>query len=85
MNITESIKFNKLKEENEKLKKELDELKQQQLFKEDFWYQLYCIHCEKVDKCILSRCSKNTLKDYIKYYVLEDNSKYDKLPSKEEK
>ncbi|WP_268794824.1 hypothetical protein [Spiroplasma kunkelii] len=36
MNITESIKFDKLQEENEALKKELTELKQQQLYKEDF-------------------------------------------------
>ncbi|WP_348735687.1 hypothetical protein [Spiroplasma endosymbiont of Ammophila pubescens] len=41
MNITESIKFNKLKEENEKLKKELEELKQQQLYKEDFYKNPY--------------------------------------------
>ncbi|APE75096.1 hypothetical protein [Spiroplasma citri] len=33
MNITETIKFNKLKEENEALKEELDELKQQILKK----------------------------------------------------
>ncbi|WFG95820.1 hypothetical protein M0C40_06875 [Spiroplasma citri] len=62
MNITESIKFDKLKEENELLKKELAELKQQILYKEDFYFQLFCINCEKVDKCILSSCSKNTLK-----------------------
>ncbi|ALA97493.1 hypothetical protein SKUN_00600 [Spiroplasma kunkelii CR2-3x] len=36
MTITESIKFDKLQEENEALKKELAELKQQQLYKEDF-------------------------------------------------
>ncbi|WFG95715.1 hypothetical protein M1771_06280 [Spiroplasma citri] len=36
MNITESIKFDKLKEENELLKKELAKLKQQILYKEDF-------------------------------------------------
>ncbi|WFG99702.1 hypothetical protein M1771_06810 [Spiroplasma citri] len=62
MNITESIKFDKLKEENELLKKELAKLKQQILYKEDFYFQLFCINCEKVDKCILSSCSKNTLK-----------------------
>ncbi|APE74105.1 hypothetical protein [Spiroplasma citri] len=33
MDVTERIKFNKLKEENEALKKELTELKEQQLFK----------------------------------------------------
>ncbi|WFG95984.1 hypothetical protein M0C40_07735 [Spiroplasma citri] len=85
MNITESIKFDKLQEEKELLKKELAELKQQILYKEDFYFQLFCINCEKVDKCILSSCSKNTLKDYRKNYVLKDNSKYDKLPSKEDK
>ncbi|ALA97750.1 hypothetical protein SKUN_00860 [Spiroplasma kunkelii CR2-3x] len=36
MTITESIKFDKLQEENEALKKELAELKEQQLYKEDF-------------------------------------------------
>ncbi|APE74881.1 hypothetical protein [Spiroplasma citri] len=61
------------------LKKELAELKQQILYKEDFYFQLYCINCEKVDECILSSCSEKTLR---KNYVLKDNSKYDKLPSK---
>ncbi|PQP78988.1 hypothetical protein C6B38_02970 [Spiroplasma sp. ChiS] len=91
MNITETIKFNKLKAENETLeaenealKKELAKLKQQILYKEDFWFQLYCINCEKVDKCILSSCSENTWRNN---YVLKDNSKskYDTLPSKEDK
>ncbi|PQP79345.1 hypothetical protein C6B38_01520, partial [Spiroplasma sp. ChiS] len=72
MNITESIKFNKIKEENEKIKKELAKLKQFQLKKSDFWVQFYCINCEKVDRCILSSCSENTLR---KNYVLKDNSK----------
>ncbi|WFG99375.1 hypothetical protein M1771_05130 [Spiroplasma citri] len=67
------------------LKAELAELKQQILYKEDFYFQLFCINCEKVDKCILSSCSKNTLKDYRKNYDLKDNSKYDKLPSKDVK
>nr|CAK99169.1 hypothetical protein n-terminal truncated [Spiroplasma citri] len=75
MNITESIKFNKLKEENEALKeqlemahyfnqnlgKELDKLKQQILYKEDF----------------------DVLAEMYYDYCLKDNSKYDKLLSKE--
>ncbi|APE75348.1 hypothetical protein [Spiroplasma citri] len=81
MNITELIKFEKLQEENELLKNEITELKQQILYKEDFYFQLFCINCEKVDECILSNCSKNTLR---KNYVLSDSSKYDKLPSKED-
>ncbi|PQP78653.1 hypothetical protein C6B38_04685 [Spiroplasma sp. ChiS] len=100
MDITETIKFNKLQEENEALKeqlemahyfnqnlgKELAELKQQILYKEDFWFQSYCINCEKVDKCILSSCSENTWRNnYVlkDNYVLKHNPKYDKLPSKE--
>ncbi|GAA6237897.1 MAG: hypothetical protein SPLM_00220 [Spiroplasma phoeniceum] len=77
MNITESIKFNKLKEENEKLKnqlaekdKELVKLKQQILFKEDFDLTCYA-ECN----CDGEGCG----------YGLKDNSKYDKLPSKDVK
>ncbi|AXF95092.1 hypothetical protein [Spiroplasma phoeniceum] len=72
----------------ETYKKELDELKQQILYKEDFWPQSYCINCEKVDRCILSSCSENTWRNnYVlkENYVLKHNPKYDKLPNKEEK
>ncbi|QIA73202.1 hypothetical protein GL982_10465 (plasmid) [Spiroplasma citri] len=109
MNVTESIKFNKLKEENEALKaqlkdimywknwienggchqhiqkiiddleEELAELKQQQLYKEDF------IIGENHSGSIETYDGDNTFYiDDIKH-VLKDNSKYDKLPSKEEK
>ncbi|PQP77995.1 hypothetical protein C6B38_08910 [Spiroplasma sp. ChiS] len=48
MNITESIKFNKLKEENEALKNEITELKQQQLYKKDIWIDfIRCEECEE--------------------------------------
>ncbi|WP_425380408.1 hypothetical protein [Spiroplasma endosymbiont of Stenodema calcarata] len=77
MNITESIKFDKLQEENEKLKnqlaekdKEIEELKQQQLYKEDFDIG-YTFDSEKNELVISS-------------YRLKDNSLYDNLPSKEE-
>ncbi len=68
MNITESIKFNKLKEENETLKKELAKLKQQQLYKEDF-----DLICYAECNCDGEGCG----------YGLIDNSKYNKLPSKD--
>ncbi|GAA6238783.1 MAG: hypothetical protein SPLM_08980 [Spiroplasma phoeniceum] len=77
MNITESIKFNKLKEENEKLKKELTEkekeikkLKSKHLFKEDFDLTCYA-ECN----CDGEGCG----------YGLIDNSKYYKLPSNDVK
>ncbi|WP_348734999.1 hypothetical protein [Spiroplasma endosymbiont of Ammophila pubescens] len=93
MTITESIKFNKLKEENETLKKELaekeqetnsfkqqidmahnfnqnlgteiEELKQQQLYKEDFYKNPYSTG--SID------------------WILVDSSKYDKLSNKDVK
>ncbi|WP_348734943.1 hypothetical protein [Spiroplasma endosymbiont of Ammophila pubescens] len=93
MTITESIKFNKLKEENETLKKELaekeqeinsfkqqidmahnfnqnlgseiEELKQQQLYKEDFYKNPYST--DSID------------------WILVDSSKYDKLSNKDVK
>ncbi|PQP78774.1 hypothetical protein C6B38_04085 [Spiroplasma sp. ChiS] len=67
-------------EENELLKKELAELKQQQLFKEDFKEFDYCINCG--DEFSFNRCRNCGWKRIID---LKDNSKYDKLPSKEEK
>ncbi|AXF95048.1 hypothetical protein [Spiroplasma phoeniceum] len=54
MNITESIKFDKLKVENEALKKELDELKQQILYKEDFKEFAHCMNCG--DDYFFNRC-----------------------------
>lgn len=97
MNITELIKFDKVKEENEKLKKELaekeqeinsfkqqiymsyyfnqnlgseiKELKQQQLYKEDF--KIFYSYGQ-LDPKIIS-------------YRLKNNSKYDKLTSKDVK
>jgi vacuolar-type H+-ATPase subunit I/STV1 len=86
--ITESIKFDKLQEENEKLKKELaekdkeiegriikyrdlivsyEELKSKQLYKEDF-------------KTKFIKYNPTLVKEK---YVLKDNSKYDKLLSKD--
>ncbi|ALA97525.1 hypothetical protein SKUN_00632 [Spiroplasma kunkelii CR2-3x] len=70
MNITEWIKYEKLEKENEKLKKELAELKQQQLYKEDFII------------CSYSTCSCDYKWVPLHIYQLKDNSKYDKLPSK---
>ncbi|AXF95188.1 hypothetical protein [Spiroplasma phoeniceum] len=78
MNITESIKFDKLKAENEALKKELDELKQQILYKEDFKEFAHCMNCG--DDYFFNRCLTCGWKKIID---LKDNSKYDKLPSKE--
>ncbi|AKM52735.1 hypothetical protein [Spiroplasma mirum] len=78
MTITESIKFNKLQEENEKLKnqlaekdKELVKLKQQILYKEDF---------KKIANTSFSSKSHTSFTTW----ELKDNSKYDKLPSKED-
>ncbi|QED24637.1 hypothetical protein [Spiroplasma citri] len=68
-----------LKTENNALKKELAELKQQILYKEDF------IIGENHSGSIETYDGDNTFYiDDIKH-VLKDNSKYDKLPSKEEK
>ncbi|QIA68146.1 hypothetical protein GL981_00425 [Spiroplasma citri] len=72
MNITESIKFNKLQEENEILKKELEELKQQQLYKEDF---------KKIANTSFSSKGHTSFTTW----ELKDNSLYDKLPNKEDK
>ncbi|WP_374696037.1 hypothetical protein [Spiroplasma endosymbiont of Polydrusus formosus] len=100
MNITESIKFDKLKEENETLLKELaekeqeinsfkqqidmahnfnqnlgseiEELKQQRLFKEDF---------KKIANTSFSSKGHTSFTTW----ELKDNSLYDKLPSKEDK
>ncbi|UNF62654.1 hypothetical protein [Spiroplasma poulsonii] len=120
MNITESIKFDKLQEENEILKKELAEkdrkidllltankqitystksreYNQQKLYKEDFKISEFCINCgaglfyteyyqkiKKGRKINLStkKCSYCGSDRIIK---LKDNSKYDKLPSKDVK
>ncbi|PQP79412.1 hypothetical protein C6B38_01330 [Spiroplasma sp. ChiS] len=79
MTITESIKFNKLKEENEKLKNEITELKQQQLYKEDFKEFAHCMNCGD-DYDFDNKCSTCGWKRII---ALKDNSKYDTLPSKE--
>ncbi|RUO86311.1 hypothetical protein [Spiroplasma endosymbiont of Megaselia nigra] len=75
MTITESIKFNKLQEENEKLKKELAEkdkelvkLKQQILFKEDFDEYCQYVNGRREDT-----------------YIIKDKSLYKKLPSKDVK
>lgn len=103
MTITESIKFDKLQEENETLKKELIEKDKEikdlekeweklvcekydlqliQLFKEDFKVFKSCYGCfnnnfDSEDKCYI--CHAN------KVIRLKDNSKYDKLPSKDVK
>ncbi|WFG99464.1 hypothetical protein M1771_05595 [Spiroplasma citri] len=103
MNVTESIKFNKVKEENEALKeqlemahyfnqnlgKELDELKQQILYKEDFYFQCWWGNVDYDEDCEEiwqgdGICHNNEHKDSWTWQ-LEDNSKYDKLPSKEDK
>ncbi|AXF95596.1 hypothetical protein [Spiroplasma phoeniceum] len=76
MNITESIKFDKLKAENEALKKELDELKQQILYKEDFTNQ--CLMCF-YDSCL------NKGHAIFWKYLLKDTFEYYKLPSKDVK
>ncbi|WFG95716.1 hypothetical protein M1771_06285 [Spiroplasma citri] len=86
MNVTESIKFDKLKEENELLKKELAKLKQQILYKEDFDTQYYCSYHGHWDQCIVEDEEEPTEEQLSKYIlILKDNSKYYKLPSKEEK
>ncbi|WP_426605832.1 hypothetical protein [Spiroplasma endosymbiont of Glossina fuscipes fuscipes] len=99
MTITESIKFDKLQQENELLKKELEELKQQQLYKEDFTKQWgLCSEHEDFGTSLIKWASvvdeiKNseffeTLEECsvcIIRYILDDNSKYDKLPSKDVK
>nr|CAK99287.1 hypothetical protein n-terminal truncated [Spiroplasma citri] len=88
MNITESIKFNKLKEENEALKeqlemahyfnqnlgKELDKLKQQILYKEDFDV---LFEMQYVNGSMLRWANGYN-------FCFKDNSKYNKLPSKED-
>ncbi|AXF96156.1 hypothetical protein [Spiroplasma phoeniceum] len=52
MNVTETIKFNKLKAENEKLKNKLDELKQFQLKKSDITlHYIECNECETEEFC----------------------------------
>ncbi|AXF96021.1 hypothetical protein [Spiroplasma phoeniceum] len=90
MNVTETIKFNKVKEENEKLKKELAELKKQQiLYKEDFYFQCRWGNVDYDEDCETSWqadeiCHNNEHKDDWTWQ-LKDNSKYDTLPSKEGK
>ncbi|PQP78513.1 hypothetical protein C6B38_05525 [Spiroplasma sp. ChiS] len=51
MNITESIKFNKLKEENEALKNEITELKQQILYKEDLYFHCWWGDVDYDEEC----------------------------------
>ncbi|AXF96058.1 hypothetical protein [Spiroplasma phoeniceum] len=70
----------------ETYKKELDELKQQILYKEDFDAQYYCSYHGHWDQCIVEDEEEPTEEQLSKYIlILKDNSKYDKLPSKEEK
>ncbi|AXF95436.1 hypothetical protein [Spiroplasma phoeniceum] len=64
----------------ETYKKELAELKQQILYKEDFKEFDYCINCIDDYFPFDDRCSTCKWKRIID---LKDNSKYDKLPSKE--
>ncbi|WP_342218431.1 hypothetical protein [Spiroplasma endosymbiont of Amphimallon solstitiale] len=78
MTITESIKFDKLKEENQELKNQLDEkdkeivkLKEEQLYKEDF-------------KKMITTSYSSKGHTNIESWELKDNSLYDKLPSKED-
>jgi cell division protein FtsB len=75
MTITKLIKFNKLQEENETLKKELAEkdkeiekLKQQQLYKENFDEYCQYVNGRREDT-----------------YIIKDKSLYKKLPSKDVK
>ncbi|AXF97144.1 hypothetical protein [Spiroplasma phoeniceum] len=84
MTITEWIKYEKLEKENQVLKnqiaekdKEIEKLKQVQLYKEDF--VIYSFGCEE---CNLTYSCKNKCK---LFWTLKDNLKYDKLPSKEDK
>ncbi|PQP79158.1 hypothetical protein C6B38_02200 [Spiroplasma sp. ChiS] len=88
MNVTETIKFNKLKAENEALVAENDELKQQQLYKEDFY-----LLCEE-DKLTYDweslQTDEITIEMHLKYCE-SNNHRYclikdiNNLPSKEEK
>ncbi|QED24258.1 hypothetical protein [Spiroplasma citri] len=74
-----------LKTENNALKKELAELKQQILYKEDFDAQYYCSYHGHWDQCIVEDEEEPTEEQLSKYIlILKDNSKYDKLPSKED-
>ncbi|MBW3058123.1 hypothetical protein D6D54_01925 [Spiroplasma poulsonii] len=73
---------------NQNLGSEIEELKQQQLYKEDFddielKFECGCSLKDSVDECF-----DETECDYpvwIIEKILKDNSKYDKLPSKDVK
>ncbi|WP_342255492.1 hypothetical protein [Spiroplasma endosymbiont of Poecilobothrus nobilitatus] len=88
MNITESIKFNKLKEENEKLKKELAEKDKQleimneqcdgairEILEQQLYKEDFDLTCYAECNCDGEGCG----------YGLIDNSKYYKLSSKDVK
>ncbi|MFW4371465.1 MAG: hypothetical protein EHV01_005980 [Spiroplasma sp. hy2] len=95
MTITELIKYDKLQEENEVLKKEITELKQQQLYKKDFVVSSYCINCgdklfiidnlKKIKKRKVNKTDKCNTCGLDRIIKLKDNSLYDKLPSKDVK
>ncbi|AXF95591.1 hypothetical protein SDAV_00600 [Spiroplasma phoeniceum P40] len=76
MNITESIKFNKVKAENEKLKNKLDELKQFQLKKSDI--TLHYIE-PPFRSCFIS--NKKTTLTRVAFLPLHRTRCLSKLPS----
>ncbi|AXF95962.1 hypothetical protein [Spiroplasma phoeniceum] len=72
--------------DNDVLKEELTELKQQILYKEDFDAQYYCSYHGHWDQCIVEDEEEPTEEQLSKYIlILKDNPKYDKLPSKDVK
>jgi predicted nuclease with TOPRIM domain len=89
MTITESIKFDKLQAENEALKKELTE-KDKEI--NSFKQQIDMVHnfnqnlCSEIEELKQQQLYKEDFNETIfDSYILKDNSKYDKLPSKDMK
>ncbi|GAA6238064.1 MAG: hypothetical protein SPLM_01870 [Spiroplasma phoeniceum] len=60
----------------------LEELKQQQLYKEDFIVHKFCVNCRGDYFIFDNKCNTCSWKRIIN---LKDSSKYDKLPSKDVK
>lgn len=93
MNITESIKFDKLQEENETLKKELDKKDKYIKNLEKEWEKLVCekydLQQQKLYKEDFKQIANTSFssKGHTSFptWELKDNSLYDKLPSKDVK
>lgn len=77
-----------LEDKINKLEKELSELKQQQLYKEDFNDLILCFNCNTLETyCYAKKDDKNNYHEYYRkvQFKNDDYSKYDKLPSKDVK